>query len=191
MFSRASLGTRSSTTQNPRAIEQRVERFQSERPRFESRSEEGLRMLADGSILDSLLPPGPNDTPCSFNFPSHVATLVSRWSSWHVHLHLMDIDPEPYDLNVTPHSPCPKLAHVKGRLFIAPPGPTIPDDVQSGFPAIVVEKNGECMGVGRVRTRLARAPYPRSGPGACDVPSSPTSVSKDREPTSGTPSTLR
>ena len=130
----------------------------------------GVRwLLADGSILDSLLPIGPNDTPCSFNFPSGIGNVGQPLLTWHVHPFTpMDtLDPLPYDPNVTPHSPCPKLAYAKGRLFKAASGPTIPDDVQSGFPAIVVEKNGSVWvsdAQGHIKT-----PYPRSGPGACDA----------------------
>lgn len=129
-------------------------------------------LLPNGSVLDTLLPIGPNDTPCSFNFPSNIGSLGVPVVFWHTHPFKPGsaTDPLPYDTTLTPPSPCPNLVKMgppkPGHVYAGQLGPSIPEDVQSGYPMIVVEKDGS---VWMAYPNATPVQYPRSGPLSCDA----------------------
>jgi len=133
-------------------------------PAANRRERGGMRFRRpDGSIADTLFGIGPTDTPCSFDFAARsLAGVGVPIAAWHSHPFT------PLDPNDPLPSNCPQVANSKllpGQVVLALPGPSVPNDTQSGMDHIVVEKNGA---VWRVDPSGASTPYPRNQPGQCD-----------------------
>jgi hypothetical protein len=115
-----------------------------------NRRERGAARLLypDGTILDTLLPVKPTDSPCSFTFelqdlPPGVIPLLGAHA--HPFMPGSSTDSLPYDRNVIPHSICPQYANKEpppvGRVYSAAPGPSPADwKAMSGYIGLVVDK---------------------------------------------------
>lgn len=129
-------------------------------------------LLPNGSILDTLLPIGVTDTPCTVTWPtgslSSIGTILVLWHS-HPFTPNDPTDGPPYDSTIVPHSPCPQLDTASpppfGKVYVAGAGPSVPD-LSTGYPMIVAEKNGS---VWMAYPGASPISYPRSGAGSCDA----------------------
>jgi hypothetical protein len=144
-------------------------------PAASRRERGGARIqLPSGGVLDTLLPVGLNDTPCSYTFPGNLGAAGVPVVIWHVHPFMPrdTTDPLPYDPNVSPHSACPQLANARplgpGAYYTSKPGPSREDVVATvnwGVPHIIVDK----AEVGVVQPNGSKKAYPRNQPGKCDA----------------------
>ncbi len=146
-------------------------------PAWDRRERGGGRVQRwDGTTFDTLFAVDPTDGPCDVNFAArNLGSIGYLIMSWHTHpfTPLDPNDPLPYDASQSPPTNCLPLVGKKppplGKVYSAGPGPSIPGDIQSGYPAIVVEKNGS---VWVINENGVYFEYPRSGQGVCDPLSS-------------------
>lgn len=144
-------------------------------PAASRRERGGKRLRApDGSVRDTLYPVGPNDTPCSFNYPPAAPGEGTPLVAWHTHPFspLDPNDPLPYDAGQAPPSSCPQLEYKRppppGKVYSAAPGPSPVDmTVAGGIPNIVVDKDNVWVVPADYPASPVRK-YPRSGAGGCD-----------------------
>lgn len=123
----------------------------------------GWRLLQpDGTVRDTLLPIGPNDSGCEVFWPA--SSGGTPIVAWHTH----PFAPQNPNDPLPPPSHCPPLVGKPPVPHMAAPGPSPADSIAAGgIPNIVVDKREVTI----IPADHPTSPYkrfPRTGPGVCD-----------------------
>jgi hypothetical protein len=123
----------------------------------------------DGSIIDTLYPVGPFDTPCSVLWPASLGGTPIMGGHSHPFEPLSPTDTLPYRPGAYPRSPCPQLDSAAAGPHGSKVGASLEDQkmMGHGYPQLVLEKNGQVWVYPPNYPDANPVGYPIAGPGVC------------------------